>query len=81
VTNAPSAGTARPAIPRGASYPSWLSAQDPPSPVVAVLVVDDPRLVSQQADGDLRLPPFLGEPPVAEPVAGISLEIEGGHTS
>jgi hypothetical protein len=40
----------------------------------------EPGRVGEQPDGDLRLQPaFLGEPGLAEPVAGIGLEVQGGH--
>jgi hypothetical protein len=40
----------------------------------------EPGRVGEQPDGDLRLQSaFLGEPGLAEPVAGIGLEVQGGH--
>ena len=40
----------------------------------------EPVLAGEQADGDLRLqPPLLGEARLAEPVAGVGLEIQRGH--
>jgi hypothetical protein len=38
----------------------------------------EPRLIGEQADGDLRVQAaFLGESALAEPVPGIGLEIQG----
>ena len=40
----------------------------------------EPVCVGEQPDGDLRLqPPLLGEPGLAEPVAGVGLEVQRGH--
>jgi len=40
----------------------------------------EPALVGEQADGDLWVQaPLLGEPRLAEPIPGVSLEVQGGH--
>jgi hypothetical protein len=40
----------------------------------------EPGRVGEQTEGDLRLQPtFLGEPRLPEPVAGVGLEVQGGH--
>ena len=40
----------------------------------------EPGGVGQQPDGDLRFEAaFLGEPGLTEPVAGVGLEVQGGH--